>query len=128
MAVSGMRGGCAGAVVRGSACQVCSGRVWIRVNAATRSVVHGQVAERRQMCWRPVVMEMSGGVEQAVAEPFGFGGGELAVEGEQAGDHAQLNFPSSARRATWGISMSTINRPTPSAESVRGRRDDPVRQ
>ena len=36
--------------------QVGSGRVCTRVNAATRSVVQGQVAESRQMRRRPVVM------------------------------------------------------------------------
>ena len=67
-----------------------SGRVADAVERGDEVVVQGQLAARRQMRCRPVVTSVAGGVEQAVAEPFRFGAGEVAVEGEEAGPGEQV--------------------------------------
>ena len=53
-------------------------------------MVQGQLAASRQVGLSAGADDVAGGVEQAVAEPFRFGGGEVAVEGEQAGPGEQV--------------------------------------
>ena len=52
-------------------------------NTSTSWSDHGQLAERRSRVRRALVAMAAGGVQEAVAQPFGFGVGEFAVEAEQ---------------------------------------------
>ena len=59
-------------------------------NAAASSEAHGQSCWRSQLCAAAVERESGGDVQQSVAQPFGLGLGELAVEQQRLGPDDQV--------------------------------------